>query len=181
MFASLADLIADAAHNAIEAGARRVSVTLVEDGATIAVSVADDGKGMDDATRRRAFDPFFTEPGKHDGRAVGLGLAFLKQTCEACGGGCSLVSAPGVGTTLDCRLDARHVDRPPLGDMAAAVTTLFNCAGAFELVFTHRKGGRSYSASRTAFAASVSGLQTVGGLAQSLAFLRAQEGALLEK
>ena len=178
MFASLADLIADAARNAIEADARRVSVTLVEDDSTIAVSVVDDGKGMDDATRRRAFDPFFTEPGKHDGRTVGLGLAFLKQTCEACGGACSLASAPGVGTTLECRLDARHVDRPPTGDVAAAVTTLFNCPGAFELVFTHQKDDKSYSASRTALAASVGGLLSVGGLAQALAFLRAQEDAL---
>lgn len=177
MHASLSDLIADAVRNALEADAHRVSVELDEDGETVAVSVSDDGRGMDDATRRRAFDPFFSEPGKHGGRRVGLGLAFLKQTCEACGGGCSLVSAPGAGTTLRCRLDARHVDLPPPGDLAGTLTALVSGPGAFELVFTHRKGGTAQSVSRSALAAAVGGLDSAGGLSRALAFLRAWEAA----
>ena len=175
MFASLADLIADAARNAIEADARRVSVTLVEDDSTIAVSVVDDGKGMDDATRRRAFDPFFTEPGKHDGRTVGLGLAFLKQTCEACGGACSLASAPGVGTTLLFHVRAASPDAAPMGDLAGTLAALLGCPGDFELVFTHRRGGDSYSVVRSELAEAVGGLETAGGLSLALAFLRGQE------
>ena len=79
MHASIADIIADTAQNAIEAGAARIQVELTEDGKMIRVAIRDDGKGMDEATQRRAFDPFYTEPGKHDKRKVGLGLPILKQ------------------------------------------------------------------------------------------------------
>ena len=46
MHATLADVIADTAQNSIEAGAKHVTLTLVEDGTTIAVTIKDDGKGM---------------------------------------------------------------------------------------------------------------------------------------
>ena len=66
MHATLADVIADTAQNSIEAGAKHVTLTLVEDGKTIAVTITDDGKGMDEATQARAFNPFYTEAGKHE-------------------------------------------------------------------------------------------------------------------
>ena len=144
MHATIADVIADTAQNSIEAGASRVEVALVEDGVTVSVRIADNGKGMDEATQRRAFNPFYTEPGKHDKRKVGLGLPILKQLCEATDGGLSLESAPGRGTTLSYHFRADHVDLPPMGDIAAMVLMLFNFPGEFELVFTHRKGGEEY-------------------------------------
>lgn len=179
MHASLADVIADTAQNSIEAGASRVSIELVEDGKAVAVAVVDNGKGMDAATRQRAFDPFCTEGGKHDRRRVGLGLPFLKQLCETCAGDCSLASELGVGTTLRYRLGATHIDLPPMGDLAGMVTTLFGYPGDFELVFTHRRGGRSYAVSRMALARAVGSLESVGGLSQAHARLRALEESLL--
>ena len=79
MHASIADVIADTAQNSIEAGAKNVTVSLVEDGEYVSVSIADNGKGMDEGVLGRVFDPFFTEAGKHDRRKVGLGLPILKQ------------------------------------------------------------------------------------------------------
>ena len=58
MHATLADVIADTAQNSIEAGARHITLSLTEDGSTIAVKITDDGKGMDEATQARAFNPF---------------------------------------------------------------------------------------------------------------------------
>lgn len=178
MHATLADVIADTAQNSIEAGASRVTVDLVEDGRTISVVIADNGKGMDAATQRRAFDPFYTEAGKHDRRRVGLGLPILKQICEACEGGCSLESAPGVGTTLKYHFNAANIDLPPMGDIAEMVTTLFNYPGAFELVFTHRRGGESYTVARSELADAVGGLESVEGLFLAQEYLRSQEDAL---
>ena len=178
MHATLSDVIADTAQNSIEAGARRVSVELVEDGRTVSVTVADDGKGMDEATCARAFSPFFTEAGKHDRRKVGLGLPILKQLCDACDGSCSLESEPGVGTTLRYGFRADHIDLPPMGDLAEAVLTLFNYPGDFELVFSHRRPGGSYSVSRSELADAVGGLDSVEGLTLAREFLRAQEAEI---
>ena len=178
MHATIADVIADTAQNSIEAGATRVEVALVEDGATVSVRIADNGKGMDEATQRRAFNPFYTEPGKHDKRKVGLGLPILKQLCEATDGGLSLESAPGRGTTLSYHFRADHVDLPPMGDIAAMVLMLFNYPGEFELVFTHRKGGEEYEIARSELADAVGGLESVEGLTLAKEFLASQESAL---
>ena len=178
MHATIADVIADTAQNSIEAGATRVEVALVEDGVTVSVRIADNGKGMDEATQRRAFNPFYTEPGKHDKRKVGLGLPILKQLCEATDGGLSLESAPGRGTTLSYHFRADHVDLPPMGDIAAMVLMLFNYPGEFELVFTHRKGGEEYAISRSELADAVGGLESVEGITLAKEFLESQESAL---
>ncbi|MBR6733033.1 MAG: sensor histidine kinase [Kiritimatiellae bacterium] len=178
MHATIADVIADTAQNSIEAGASRVEVSLVEDGVTVSVRIADNGKGMDEATQRRAFNPFYTEPGKHDKRRVGLGLPILKQLCEATEGGLSLESAPGRGTTLSYHFRADHVDLPPMGDIAAMVLMLFNYPGEFELVFTHRKGGEEYEIARSELADAVGGLESVEGLTLAKEFLASQESAL---
>lgn len=175
MHASIADVIADTAQNSIEAGAKNVSVTLVEDGKYVAVSIKDDGKGMDEETRRRVFDPFFTEAGKHDGRKVGLGLPILKQLCEATGGELELKSEKGSGTSLDYRFEAGHLDLPPMGDIAAMMLTLFNYPGDFELVFTHRRLAKDYSVSRSELTDAVGSLDTVETLAMAKEFLESQE------
>ena len=178
MHATIADVIADTAQNSIEAGASRVDVTLVEDGEVMSVVIADNGKGMDEETRARAFDPFFSEAGKHDKRRVGLGLPILKQLCEACGGGLSLESEKGVGTTLRYHFDPGSIDLPPMGDLAETLTTLFNYPGDFELSFTHRTPNGEYSVSRGELSEAVGGLDSVEGLALAKEFLRGQEAEL---
>ena len=175
MHATLSDVIADTAQNSIEAHARHVRVTLTEADGRIAVRIADDGKGMDAATCARAFDPFFTEPGKHAGRRVGLGLPILKQMCEGAGGGVTLRSEAGKGTTLDFHFAAHHLDLPPMGDIADMVLTLFNYPGDFELVFTHRRGTAEYSVARSELREAVGGLESVANLALAREFLRGQE------
>lgn len=178
MHATLTDVLTDTAQNSIEAGAKQIEVEIVEDGSFFSVKIADNGKGMDEATRRRAFDPFFTEAGKHDKRKVGLGLPMLKQLCEMCGGGVSLESEKGVGTTLYYKFDARNIDLPPVGDIPSAMLTLFNYPGDFELTFTHRTMKGEYSVSRSELADAVGGLDSVEGLSLAREFLGSQEAEL---
>ena len=178
MHASIADILADTAQNAIEAGARNIRVELEEDGTMIRVTIRDDGKGMDEATQKRAFNPFYTEPGKHDNRKVGLGLPILKQVAEATGGEVSLVSAPGKGTTLSYSFSAGHVDLPPMGDIPDMTLGLFNYPGDFELTFSHVKGAKDYSISRSELRDAVGSLEDVEGLQLAREFLRSQEEEL---
>lgn len=178
MHASIADVIADTAQNSVEAGADRVEVTLVEFGGRISIEIIDNGKGMDAETQRRVFDPFFTEPGKHDARKVGLGLPILKQICEECEGALELKSEKGVGTELRYHFNAANIDLPPMGDIAALVLTLMNYPGDFELVFTHRKGSEEYSVSRSELCEAVGGLESIESLSLAGEFLASQEAAL---
>ena len=178
MHASLSDIVADVSANSIEAGAKLVQVSVVERDGTIELKVVDNGKGMDAATVQRAFDPFYTEPGKHDARKIGMGLPFVKQTCDACGGTVDLQSEKGRGTTLVCTFQADNIDLPPMGDLAAAVLSLFNFDGAFDLVFTHTRGPASYSISRLELKDAVGGFDSIEGLSLAREFLQGQEEAL---
>lgn len=178
MHATIADVIADTAQNSIEAGARRVSLSVAERDGRISVAIEDDGKGMDEATLSKAFDPFYTEPGKHSARRVGLGLPILKQICESTGGGVSLESVKGKGTKLAYSFMSGSIDLPPMGSLADAILMLFNYPGDFELVFSHEKNGESYSISRSELAEAAGGLETAEGLSLAREFLSSQEESL---
>ena len=64
--------------------------------ARVAITVADNGCGMDDDTLRRAFDPFFSN--KPAGRRRGMGLAKALRWIESSGGSIRLESRPRQGT-----------------------------------------------------------------------------------
>jgi PAS domain S-box-containing protein len=62
-------------------------------GCYMRLGVADTGTGMDDATRARATEPFFTT--KPAGVGTGLGLAMAKDFAVQSGGGMTIESSPG--------------------------------------------------------------------------------------
>jgi signal transduction histidine kinase/ActR/RegA family two-component response regulator len=61
------------------------------------IEVSDTGAGMDEATRRRCLEPFFTTKGD---RGSGLGLAMVYGIAQRHGADIDIISAPGEGTTF---------------------------------------------------------------------------------
>lgn len=149
MYWSISEMILDLVQNSIDAGAQHIVVT-IRDEATgcLAVSIEDNGCGMDDEGLRRAIDPFWSDPHKHPGRRVGLGLPFLGQTADQTGGTWDIRSTRGVGTTLSFTLDCTHPDLPPRGDFSALFVDLFCFQGGYEMEIRREAPGGGYSAGR---------------------------------
>jgi PAS domain S-box-containing protein len=63
----------------------------------ISIEVTDSGVGMDEDTRRRCLEPFFTTKGE---RGTGLGLAMVYGVAERHGATLDIESQPGQGTTV---------------------------------------------------------------------------------
>ncbi|MEO6741388.1 MAG: ATP-binding protein [Chthoniobacteraceae bacterium] len=79
-------------------------------GEWVRLSVSDTGHGMDPATLRRVFEPFYTT--KQPGEGTGLGLAVVHGIVIAHGGVVTVRSAPGAGSTF--RLYFPRAEKPEL-------------------------------------------------------------------
>lgn len=65
--------------------------------AQVIVEVGDTGTGMDEETRKRCLEPFFSTKGK---RGTGLGLAMVYGVMQRHEGSIEILSEPGKGTTF---------------------------------------------------------------------------------
>jgi len=67
----------------------------LEPGDYIQLSLSDTGCGMDEATKEKIFDPFYSTKGD---KGTGLGLSQVYGFIHRCGGAISVDSVPGQGT-----------------------------------------------------------------------------------
>lgn len=102
----------NAMRNAVEAGSKKIEITLRYSDDEIALSVTDDGQGMSPESMNQATDPFFsTKP-----KGTGLGLAITRQILEEHNGRLRLDPVVPRGTRLTLMLPRRDAPETELSD-----------------------------------------------------------------
>lgn len=140
MLEDLSQHVLDIAENSIAAEASAVTIEIREDRKNdlLTMTIEDNGRGMSRAFLEKVTDPFTTT---RTTRRVGMGLPFLKQSAELCGGRFVLESTPGVGTRTEASFRFSSIDRPPLGDMPSTVMALFMGHPQIDWTYRHSVDG----------------------------------------
>jgi len=128
--------ILDIVENSIRARASKINIKIIEDikKDLLTIEIKDDGKGMDKEAMKKVMDPFFTTKST---RKVGLGLGLLKQSARESGGDVEIESKVGMGTRVRAVFNYSHIDRKPLGDMAATLVTLIAGNPEVDFIYEH--------------------------------------------
>lgn len=94
--------------NALEVSPDGAAITVLVEprGDEVVLSVLDEGPGMSDAEKSRAFDRFWRGQGLTGRSGSGLGLAVVKQLVTDDGGTVALKDAPGGGLRVALTLRA---------------------------------------------------------------------------
>jgi signal transduction histidine kinase len=88
--------------NSVKYGATSLVLSAEQRGPDVALSVQDDGVGIEERDLGRVFEKGFTgENGRRYGRATGLGLYLCHKLCAKLGLGISVRSVAGEGTTVE--------------------------------------------------------------------------------
>jgi two-component system sensor histidine kinase RegB len=108
---ALVDNLAAVIENALQASAPdgEVTVAVRRQGDRVAFVIHDDGCGMDEKTRRRAVEPFFST--REPGEGMGLGLYLARELVDGLGGDFAIDSQQGEGTTVTMRLPIDEGER----------------------------------------------------------------------
>ena len=104
----------------------RLTIETGNVGQAVMLAVGDTGCGMDDETRARLFEPYFTT--KEPGRGSGLGLATVYDVVTQCGGQISVMSDAGAGSTFKIYLP--RVAETPTRSHTSTLPPLPTAAGA---------------------------------------------------
>lgn len=117
--------ILDIVNNSIAAEASEINIQIIQfinsssKQNTLQINITDNGVGMD--SDFEAEDPFVTT---RTTRNIGLGIPMLKASVLKCGGSFKLSSQKDIGTQICADLPLYHIDRLPIGDLAATMLSL---------------------------------------------------------
>ena len=99
------------------------------------IIITDNGKGISEDKLSTITDPFVTS---RTTREVGLGLSFFKTAAENANGFFKIYSKEGQGSKVITEFEYDHIDRAPLGDIAASVSNFIAANGdQLDFVYHH--------------------------------------------
>jgi len=104
------------AQNAFDAMAKSglLTVSMVQQGDSAVITIADTGCGIPEDMQERLFEPFFTTKGElagGEGRNIGLGLAAVHGLVSEMGGTIHVTSQVGEGTQVEIRLPLHRSEK----------------------------------------------------------------------
>lgn len=112
----------DLIENSLRAGASVVCVTMIvsvrDD--LLTMRIDDDGPGFAEPPEV-VLDPFYTTK---RGKRTGLGLSLFQASAARAGGDLAIGRSDLGGARVEARMGLSHVDRSPLGDLAATLATV---------------------------------------------------------
>ena len=147
----------DISQNSIAAGASKITITVFDDD-YLEFEISDNGKGMSTEQTTSVINPFYTS---RKTRKVGMGLPFLKQASELCGGKFELKSQLGVGTTVYASFDKSNIDTPPNGDIPASIVTLLIDAPKIHWLFRYEKNNNIFEVDSKELEDAIDGLESL--------------------
>lgn len=98
-------------------------------GRYVALTISDNGSGIDAETKKHLFEPFFTT--KPEGKGTGLGLALVYGVVQQSGGFISVKSEVRVGSTFEILLPAVA---EPVDELPASIAPLPSLRGTESVV-----------------------------------------------
>ncbi len=144
MMTELSLNILDVAENSIRARATLIEIEVSADMTTdlLLIVIRDNGCGMTKEEVEAVIDPFFTT---RTTRKVGLGVPFFKLAAESTGGKFLITSKKGEGTVVSATFILSHIDRMPLGDMAATIHTLIVYHPMIDFIYRYTFSEKSFT------------------------------------
>lgn len=112
----------DIFENSLRAGASTVRFSIRIDASQnlMTLCVEDDGPGLP-VRPDQALDPFYTTK---SGKRTGLGLSLFQAAAQQADGALTLDDSEWGGVRVTATFIYNHIDRAPLGDVAASIMTL---------------------------------------------------------
>jgi len=87
---------------ALPDGVGRIDLNAWTEGKMVCLSVKDNGKGMDELTKKKFLEPYFST--SKDGSGFGIGTIIIQQAVELHNGKIEIKSKPGLGTEIIIKL-----------------------------------------------------------------------------
>lgn len=136
--------ILDVVENGITAGADRIEIRVEESLTTdrLKITVRDNGPGMPPEKASNPENPFITS---RTTRRVGLGLSLLAAAARRCEGDLTVTAEAGRGTEVAAVFRHSHIDRAPLGDVAATLAMLILGNPHIDFAYAHTVDGNEFS------------------------------------
>jgi signal transduction histidine kinase len=104
------------------------------------ITVEDNGRGTN-ASAEEITDPFYTTKLR---KQTGLGLSFFRAAAERSGGELTVYKSELGGVAVKATMCLSHVDRAPLGDLAATLSSVVCTNPELNLRCRIRVAGREY-------------------------------------